>query len=54
MVLTEITNNIELNANEVSFIASLFIFSLFYYQYKKYEAQIESEELVERFLEEQL
>ncbi len=50
MVLSEIANSIELDANAVSFLASIFIFTLFYYQFKKYETQIEQEEMLEQFL----
>ena len=50
MVLTEIASSIELDANAVSFLASILICTLFYYQFKKYETQIEQEEMLEHFL----
>ncbi|GAC1424855.1 MAG: hypothetical protein NVS9B7_04750 [Flavisolibacter sp.] len=50
MVLTEMTSSIELDANALSFLASIFIFTLFYYQFKKYETQMEQEEMIEQFL----
>ena len=52
MVLTEITGGLELNANEFSLLAGVLIFSLFYYQYRKYEEEMEREEMVEQFLNE--
>jgi len=38
------------NANEICFAAALFISVLFYRQYKKYEAEAEKEEIIEKFL----
>jgi hypothetical protein len=38
------------NANEFCFVAAVIVSALFYRQYKKYEAEAESEEMVEKFL----
>ncbi|MGZ8517696.1 MAG: hypothetical protein ACXWWD_10115 [Chitinophagaceae bacterium] len=38
------------NANEVCFSAAMAVSFLFYYQYKKYEAEVENEEMIENFL----
>ncbi len=50
MVLSEITGGIELNSNDLSFIAAVIIVILFYYQYKRYEEELENEEMIEQFL----
>jgi|GraSoiStandDraft_43_1057313.scaffolds.fasta_scaffold2640773_1 uncharacterized membrane protein len=50
MILSEITNGIELTGNEVSFIASLIIAFLFYYQYRRYEEEEKNELMIEEFL----
>jgi hypothetical protein len=38
------------NANEVCFSVAMVISFLFYYQYKKYEEELENEEMIEQFL----
>lgn len=38
------------NANEICFSAAMVISFLFYRQYKKYEAEAEREEMIERLL----
>lgn len=38
------------NANEFCFAAALFVSVLFYRQYKKYEAEADKEEMLEKFL----
>lgn len=47
MWLTEILMR---NANEVCFSVAMVISFLFYYQYKKYEEEMETEEMIEQFL----
>ena len=47
MVLTDI---LIYNANEICFTAAVVISMLFYNQYKKYEAELEREEMIEQFL----
>lgn len=50
MWLTAATSYLMANANEVCFSAALFVSLLFYRQYKKYEAEAEREEMIDRFL----
>jgi uncharacterized membrane protein len=50
MWLREITDYLIVNANEVCFTFALFISALFFRQYKKYEAELEREEMIENFL----
>ena len=50
MWLREITDYMIVNANEVCFTLALFISALFFRQYKKYEAELEKEEMIENFL----
>ena len=50
MWLKETTDYLIVNANEVCFILALFISGLFFRQYKKYEAELEREEMIENFL----
>ena len=38
------------NANEFCFAAAVIISALFYRQYKKYEAEAEKDEIIEKFL----
>jgi hypothetical protein len=50
MWLREVTDFLIGNANEVCFTGALFVSLLFFRQYKKYEAQLEKEEMLEKFL----
>jgi hypothetical protein len=50
MWLREVTDYLIVNANEVCFTMAIFISTLFFRQYKKYEAELEKEELIENFL----
>ena len=50
MWLKETTDYLIVNANEVCFTLALFISVLFFRQYKKYEAELEREEMIENFL----
>lgn len=47
MVLTEITGGFDLSGDDVSFLAALFILFLFYLQYRKYEYELEKEEMID-------
>jgi hypothetical protein len=50
MVLTEITSGLDLNSNQVSFLAAIIISVLFFFQYKKYEEEEKKEEMIDQFL----
>jgi len=50
MWLKETTDYLIGNANEVCFTMALLFSFLFYRQYKKYEAELEREEMIEHFL----
>jgi hypothetical protein len=50
MWLREISDYMITNANEVCFTLALFISALFFRQYKKYETELEREEMIEKFL----
>jgi hypothetical protein len=50
MWLREVTDYLIVNANEVCFTMAIFISALFFRQYKKYEAELEKEEMIENFL----
>jgi hypothetical protein len=50
MWLTETSDYLSRNANEVCFSLAMLISLLFYRQYKKYEAEAEREEMVDQFL----
>ena len=50
MWLREVTDYLIGNANEVCFTLAIFISALFFRQYKKYEAEMEKEEMIENFL----
>ena len=50
MCLTETSEYLIRNANEVCFTMAMVISLLFYRQYKKYEEEAEREEMIERFL----
>jgi hypothetical protein len=50
MWLKETTDYLIVNANEVCFTLALFVSALFFRQYKKYEAELEREEMIENFL----
>ncbi len=50
MWITETTDYLIVNANEVCFTAALLISILFFRQYKKYEQEAEREEMIEKFL----
>lgn len=50
MILTEISGGLELNGNELSFIASIIIAILFYYQYRRYEEEEKKDQMIEEFL----
>ena len=48
--MKETTDYLIVNANEVFFTMALFISVLFFRQYKKYEAEMERDEMIEKFL----
>jgi hypothetical protein len=50
MWLSEVTDYLIVNANEVCFTMAIFISALFFRQYKKYEAELDKEEMLENFL----
>ena len=50
MWLMETSDYLIRNANEVCFSAAMLISLLFFRQYKKYEEEMEREEMIERFL----
>lgn len=50
MWLTETTDYLVRNANEVCFSAAMLVSFLFYKQYKRYEEEAEREELIDNFL----
>jgi len=50
MWLKETTDYLIGNANEVCFSLALVVSFLFFKQYKKYEAEMEKEEMIEGFL----
>lgn len=50
MILTDISGGLEINGNELSFIASVIIAILFYYQYRRYEEEEKKDQMIEEFL----
>ena len=50
MWLIDTSDYLSRNANEICFSVALLISALFYRQYKKYEAEMEKEEMVETLL----
>ena len=50
MWLSEISEFLFRNANEICFSLAMVISLLFYRQYKKYEEEAEREEMMEKFL----
>jgi hypothetical protein len=50
MVFADLPTQLELNSNELSLLAGLVVTYLFYRQYKKYEEELEREEMIENFL----
>ncbi|HWJ91283.1 MAG TPA: hypothetical protein VNR87_09240 [Flavisolibacter sp.] len=50
MWLSETSDYLVRNANEVCFSLALIVSVLFYRQYKKYEAEAERQEMIEQFL----
>ena len=52
MWLSETSEYVVNNANEVCFSVAMIISFLFFRQYKKYEQEAEREELIDHFLQE--
>jgi hypothetical protein len=50
MWLIDMSDYLSRNANEICFSAALVISALFFRQYKKYEAEMEKEEMIENLL----
>jgi hypothetical protein len=50
MWLSETSEFLSRNANEICFFLAMVISLLFYRQYKKYEEEAEREEMMEKFL----
>ncbi len=50
MYLMQIVNDLVVRANEVSLFLGLTVSGLFYAQYKKYNEQLEREEMIDNFL----
>jgi hypothetical protein len=52
MYLLQLSHDLVFGANEISLFLGITISGLFYFQYKKYNDQLQREEMLDHFLEE--